>query len=115
MRLPLVQEIGKIIGRSSKQIRTELVAGLGGASLFEMARKEPDVNWPIAVLCCMSYYDKPCQNQPGVVAFLEAREWRLSKNAAYRAEGGGYKGRCTPSGQYASIGRIVTGLFISLV
>ena len=42
MLLPLAQKMGKIIGRSSKQIRTELVEGLGSTHGLEMARKGPD-------------------------------------------------------------------------
>ena len=38
MLLPLAQKMGKIIGRSSKQIPAELVEGFGNACEFEMAR-----------------------------------------------------------------------------
>ena len=37
-----------------------------------MARKEPNENWLVRVLYCMSHYDKPFQNQLGVMAYLEA-------------------------------------------
>ena len=86
MLLPLAQKMGKIIGRSSRQIRIrkELVEGLGNTYGFEMARKESNENWLVRVLyyICMFYYDKPPQSQLGVMAFLEAHEWRLSKDGA---------------------------------
>ena len=80
MPLPLAQNMGKIIGRSSKQFRTELVKGLGNTHGFEMhimARKEPNGNWLVRVLHhnVIFYYDMPeFQNQLGVMAFLEAHE-----------------------------------------
>ena len=74
MRLSLAQKVGKIPGRSSKQIRTALMEGLGSTYGFEMARKESNENWLVRVLYCMFYYDKPCQNQLGVMDFLEAHK-----------------------------------------
>ena len=74
MLLPLAQKMGKMMGRSSKQIRTEVVEGLGNAYGFEMARMEPNENWLVRVLYYMFYYDKPVQNQLGVMAFMAAHE-----------------------------------------
>ena len=50
MLLPLAQKTGEIIGRSSKQIQTELIEGLGNTYGFEMARKESNENWLMRVL-----------------------------------------------------------------
>ena len=74
MLLPLAQKMGKVIGRSSKQIRTELVDGCGNTYGFGMARKESNENWLVRILYydVMFYNDKPFQL--GVVAFLEAHE-----------------------------------------
>ena len=71
MLLPLAQKMGNIIGRSSKQIRTELLEGLGNTYEFEMARKESGF---VRVLYYIIYYEKPLQNQLGVMAFLAAHE-----------------------------------------
>ena len=66
MPLPLAQNMGKIIGRSSKQFRTELVKGLGNTHGFEMhimARKEPNGNWLVRVLHHnVSYSTMTCLN-----------------------------------------------------
>ena len=41
MLLPLAQKIGNVFGRcASKQVRTELVEGLGNTYGFDMARKD---------------------------------------------------------------------------
>ena len=47
---------------------------MGNTYGFEMARKEPNGNWLVRVLYCMFCYDKPFQNQLGVMVFLEAHE-----------------------------------------
>ena len=80
MLLPLAQKL--IIKMSkvfdwcaSKQVRTELVEGLGNTYGFDMARKESMKSWLIRVLYHMFYYDKPLQDQLGVMALLEAHEW----------------------------------------
>ena len=72
--MPLAQKMGKLLGRASKQIRTELVEGSGNTYGLEMARKEPNESWLVRALYCMFYHDKPVQNQLGVMAFLEAHE-----------------------------------------
>ena len=68
--------MSKILDRcASKQVRTELVEGLGNTYGFDMARKESMEGWIIRVLYHMLFYDRPFQAQLGVMAFLEAREW----------------------------------------
>ena len=74
MPLPLVQKLIQKRGKISKQIRTQVVDGLGGTYGFEMARKESNENWLMRVPYYMFYYDKPVQNELGVMAFLEAHE-----------------------------------------
>ena len=75
MPLPLAQKMGRIFsGCSGKQVRTGLVEGFSNTHGFEMARKQSDVNWLVRVLYCMLYYDGSFQNQPDVMAFLEARD-----------------------------------------
>ena len=74
MLLPLAQKMGKSFGRcASKQVRTELMEGLGSTHGFHMARKESMDDWLTRVLYCIFFYDKPLQKQLGVLAFLEAR------------------------------------------
>ena len=45
---------------------------MGNTYGFEMARKEPNENWLVRVLYYMTLfcYEKPFQNQLGVMAFL---------------------------------------------
>ena len=77
MLLPLAQKMSKIIDRcGSKQVRTELVEGLGNTYGFDMARKESMEDWLVRVLYYVLtfFYDRPFQAQLGVMAFLEARE-----------------------------------------
>ena len=75
MLLPLAQKMCKILDRcASKQVRTELVEGLGNTYGFDMARKESMESWLIRVLYHMLLYDRPFQAQLGVMAFLEAHE-----------------------------------------
>ena len=75
MLLPLAQKMSKVFDRcASKQVRTELVEGLGNTYGFDMARKETMESWFTLVLYYMFYYDKPFQDQVGVMAFLEAHE-----------------------------------------
>ena len=50
MLLPLAQKMGKMMGRTSKQIQIELVEGLGNTYGFEMERKESNENWLVRVL-----------------------------------------------------------------
>ena len=70
MLLPLAQKMGKVSGRcASKQVRTELVEGFGNTYGFDMARKESMEDWISRVLYYMFYYDKPFQDQLGVMAF----------------------------------------------
>ena len=76
MLLPLAQK-GKSFGRcASKQARTELVKGLGNTYGFDMARKESIGDWLTRGLYhnVMFCYDRPLQDQVGVMAFLEAHE-----------------------------------------
>ena len=50
MLLPLAQKVNIIIDRcASKQVRTELVEGLGNTCGFDMARKESMESWLIRV------------------------------------------------------------------
>ena len=50
--------MGKGFGHcASKQVRTELVVGLGNTYSFHMARKEPMEDWLTRVLYYMFYYD----------------------------------------------------------
>ena len=71
MLLPLAQKMSKILDRCiSKQVRTELVEGLGNTYGFDMARKESMECWLVRVLYHMFYHDKPFQAQLGVMAFL---------------------------------------------
>ena len=77
MLLPLAQKMGKIFDRfASKQIRTELVDGLGNTYGVDMARKESMESWLARALYHIFFYDKPFQAQLGVMAmaFLEAHE-----------------------------------------
>ena len=81
MLLPLAQKMGKISGRcASKQVRTELMEGLGNTYgfhiSFHMARKKSMDDWLTRVLYYMTlfFYDKPFQKQVGVMSFLEAHE-----------------------------------------
>ena len=70
MLLPLAQKMGTVFGRcASKQVRTELMEGLGDTYGFDMARKESMEDWLSQVLYYMLYYDKPFQDQLGVMAF----------------------------------------------
>ena len=75
---PLSQKMGKVFGRcASKRVRTELVDGLGSTYGFHnMEKKESMDVWLKRVLysVCMFFYDKPFQEQSGVMAFLQARE-----------------------------------------
>ena len=75
MLLPLAQKMGKVFGRCAiKQVRTELVEGLGNTYGFHMARKESMDDLLIRVVYYMFFYDKPFQKQLGVMSFLEAHE-----------------------------------------
>ena len=75
MLLPLAQKMSKILDRCiSKQVRTELVEGLGNTYGFDMARKESMECWLVRVMYHMFYHDTPFQAQLGVMAFLEANE-----------------------------------------
>ena len=75
--LPPAQKMGKILDRCGmRQVRTELVEGLGNAYGFDMARKKPMEDWLVRALYYMFFYDRPrpFQAQLGVMAFLEAHE-----------------------------------------
>ena len=79
LRMPLAQKMSKVLDRCtrlSKQVRTELVEGLGNTCGFDMARKQSMECWLVRVLYhnVMFYHDKPFQAQLGVMAFLEAHE-----------------------------------------
>ena len=64
MLLPLAHKMGKSVGCcASKQVRAELVEGLGNTYVFLMARKESMGGWLTRVLYYMLFYDKPFQKQ----------------------------------------------------
>ena len=75
MLLTLAQKMSKIIDRcTSKQVRTELMEGLGTTYGFDMARKESMECWLVRVLYYMFFYARPLRAQLGVMAFLEPHE-----------------------------------------
>ena len=77
MLLPLAQKMSKILNRcASKQVRIELVEGLGNTYGFDMAREESMEGCPIRDVYHMTlfFYNRPFQAQLGVMGFLETHE-----------------------------------------